>query len=154
MHLRLRLLETPVEMFRQYFGGRVPSLWEKTLCIERAVQTMNMVDVYENDTYHVDVNFAPPFAHLAIRRLDGKPCKEWLHFQQIKNEVIGPENEAMEIFPAESRLVDSADEYHLWVHTDPKFRFPVGFGQRFVLSDSHERNFSAGRDTAVNHALA
>jgi len=154
MQLRMRLMEQPVETFRQYFDGRVPSLWEKTLCVEKAVQTMNSVQVYENDLYHVDVNYAPPFAHLAIRRHDGKPCKEWLHFQQIKNEIIGPENEAMEIFPAESRLVDSADEYHLWVHTDPKFRFPVGFGQRFVLSEQKERDHCRGRDTALNHALS
>jgi len=149
MQLRLRLLEQPPELFQQYFGGRIPTLWEKTICIEKAVQTMTMVQIYENDLYHVDVNFVPPFAHLAIRRHDGQPCKEWLHFQQIKNEIIGPENEAMELFPAESRLVDSADEYHLWVHTDPTFRFPIGFGSRFILTESKERAFCEGRDTVT-----
>jgi len=62
-----------------------------------------------------------------------------LHFQQIKNEIIGPEYEATELYPAESRLVDSSEEYHLWVRTSPYHRFPVGFGRRFVLSDPASR---------------
>ena len=150
MQLRLNLLKQPPELFRQYFGGRLPTLMEKTICVEKAVQAMTMVQIYENDLYHVDVNYAPPYAHLAIRRHDGRPCKDWPHFQQIKNEIIGRENEAMELFPAESRLVDSADEYHLWVHTDSSFRFPVGFGNRFVLSEPTNRAMCEGRDTRLS----
>ena len=149
MHLRRRLLALPNDIFRHYFNGRMPTLMEKTICIEEAVQKMDFLEAYENDLYQVGVNFFPPFAHLVIRRHDGRPCKEWLHFQQIKNEIIGPENEAMELFPAESRLVDSADEYHLWVHTDPTFRFPIGFGSRFILTESKERAFCEGRDTVT-----
>ena len=29
-------------------------------------------------------------------------------------------------------LVDASHEYHLWVHADPNYQFPVGFQQRFV----------------------
>ena len=139
MRLRHSLLNLPSEMFSQFFDGRVPTLWEKSLCVEKSLQAMAAVDVYENDIYHVDVNYEPPYAHLAIRRHDGLPCKEWLHFQQIKNEIIGTENEAMELFPAESRLVDSSEQYHLWVNTDPKFRFPMGFRSRYVLTDTASR---------------
>ena len=139
MRLRHGLLNLPSEMFRQYFNGRVPTLWEKAICIERSLQSMAAIEVYENDLYHVDVNYTPPFVHLAIRRHDGFPCKDWPHFQMIKNQIVGPENEAMELFPAESRLVDSSEQYHLWVHTDPSFRFPLGFRDRYVLSDSASR---------------
>ena len=154
MQLRLGLLRLPSEVFRDYFDGRIPTLMEKTICIEKAVQAMATVDVYENDLYHVGVNYAPPFAHLAIRRHDGKPCKEWLHFQRIKNEIIGAEHEAMELFPAESRLVDSAEEYHLWVHTSPAYRFPVGFGRRFVLTDPTSRAMCNGKDSLLGAAAS
>jgi hypothetical protein len=52
--------------------------------------------------------------HLSIKRFDRGPVRDWRHLQQIKNEVVGPEAEAFEIFPAESRLVDTANQYHLW----------------------------------------
>lgn len=64
--------------------------------------------------------------HLSIRRLDRKPLRDWREFQRIKNEICGPEHEAVELFPAESRLVDQANQYHLWV-LPPGVRFPFGF---------------------------
>jgi len=155
MRLRHSLLNLPPEMFAEFFNGRVPTLSEKAMCVEKSVQQMAAVEVYENDIYHVDVNYEPPYAHLAIRRHDGRPCKEWLHFQQIKNEIVGAENEAMELFPAESRLVDSTEQYHLWVHTDPHFRFPMGFKGRYVLTDPVARaRLNGGRDVSARPVLA
>ncbi len=69
---------------------------------------------------------------LSIKRLDREPCRDWRHFQQIKNEIIGPEYEAMELYPADSRLVDGANQYHLWGIHDPDYRFPFGFNERMV----------------------
>ena len=73
----------------------------------------------------VGIGHEAHFYHLDITSRDNAPCKNWRHFQQIKNELIGPEYEAMELFPAESRLVDAGNEYHLWVHATPGVRFPV-----------------------------
>lgn len=65
--------------------------------------------------------------HLNIRRRDGGPIlRDWRHFQQIKNELIGEECEAIELYPAESRLVDTSNKYHLFGMLDPTFRFPFG----------------------------
>jgi hypothetical protein len=153
MHLRRRLLALPNDIFRHYFNGRMPTLMEKTICIEEAVQKMDFLEAYENDLYQVGVNFFPPFAHLVIRRHDGRPCKEWLHFQQIKNEIIGPEYEGIELYPAESRLVDSSEEYHLWVHTNATYRFPVGFSRRFVLPDPASRAIYSGEEASPDSAL-
>jgi hypothetical protein len=47
--------------------------------------------------------------------------------QQIKNELIGPEHEALELFPAESRLINISNEFHLWAHPTSGYRFPFGF---------------------------
>ena len=52
---------------------------------------------------------------LMIRPHDGRPVRDWYVFQRIKNELIGAERTAIEVFPPESELVDDANIYHLWV---------------------------------------
>lgn len=93
-----------------------------------------------NDLYQVQVTRHGPEHHglvqLNIRRRDGKPIfRDWRHFQQIKNELLGNECEAVEIYPAESRLTDTSNKYHLWGYPDPRFRFPMGFQERDVRDD-------------------
>lgn len=68
---------------------------------------------------------------LVIRRLDAEAVHDWRHFQRIKNELCGPECEAIEIYPAESRLVDASNQYHLFV-MPPGFKFPFGYNERDV----------------------
>lgn len=53
--------------------------------------------------------------HLSIRHQQRKAIRDWRHFQRIKNELVGKQREAIEIFPPESLLVDGANQYHLWV---------------------------------------
>jgi hypothetical protein len=132
---RCALMQQPAEAFRNFFHGRVPTLSEKLQFIEQAVQRMNVGQVYQNDTYTVEVIPGSPFIHLDIRRNDGQPCRSWRELQQIKNELVGPDHEAVELYPAECRLVDTAHQYHLWVVADPGFRFPLGFRERFVLDE-------------------
>lgn len=76
---------------------------------------------------------SPPVLHLSIKRRDKQPIHDWRDLQRIKNELVGPECEAVEIYPAESRLVDTSNQFHLWVFNDPAFRFPLGFNERLVL---------------------
>jgi hypothetical protein len=64
---------------------------------------------------------------LSIRRLDREAIHDWRELQQIKNEIVGPRNEGFEIYPSESRIVDTANQYHLWVFVNPEVRLPVGF---------------------------
>jgi hypothetical protein len=46
--------------------------------------------------------------------------------------LVGPENQAVEIYPQERYLVDTANQYHLWVFEDPKTVMPFGFFYRMV----------------------
>lgn len=48
---------------------------------------------------------------------DRAPIHDWRVMQRVKNELAGPEWEAIEFFPAESRLVDEANEY--WMQAFP-----------------------------------
>lgn len=99
--------------------------------------------IYVNSIYQVNVNYNvptpegwPPLIHVSIKRRNRLPIHDWRDLQRIKNEIIGPEYEAVELYPAESRLVDSANQYHLWVVNDPNYRFPFGFSGRFAIGDS------------------
>lgn len=83
--------------------------------------------VYVNDLYSVFVReIGNDALHVSFHRHDRKAIRDWRHFQAIKNEVAGPERLAVEVFPPESRLVDEANEYHLWVfppHWEEDFPF-------------------------------
>jgi hypothetical protein len=69
---------------------------------------------------------------LSIRRNDREPIMDWRDLQAIKNQLVGCECEAVQLFPAESRLVDSANQYHLLALADPGARFGFGFMFRAV----------------------
>ena len=69
---------------------------------------------------------------LSIKRRDKDSVHDWRHLQWIKNTICGPEREACEIFPAESRLVDTSNQYHLWVLPEGKM-FPWGYVVRAVV---------------------
>ena len=71
-------------------------------------------------------------AWLSIKRRDREVIRDWRELQAIKNAIVGPEHEGFELSPAESRLVDTANQFHLFVFMDTKVRMPVGFGEREV----------------------
>jgi len=75
---------------------------------------------------------------LVISRLDGRASNDWRHFQRIKNEVAGLEREAVEIYPAESRLIDRGNAFHLWVLPAGE-RVPFGPTRRSVLGPEQQR---------------
>ena len=77
---------------------------------------------------------------LSIKRLDKEPIHDWRDLQQIKNEVVGEEAEAIEIYPAESRKMDVANQYHLFAFTT---QIPVGFVGRAVESSDKAEQVGA-----------
>lgn len=100
-------------------------------------------EVWLNGIYQVAVRrFHEPgkaaTVWLSIKRKDRGPVgvERFRHFQRIKNELVGPECEAVELYPAESRLVDTANQWHLWVFADPKYRLPFGYTERLVRTES------------------
>ena len=98
--------------------------------------------LYVNNRYQVAVRRLPPcdgwppLIHLSIKRLDRAAIHDWRDLQRIKNELVGPEHEAVELYPAESRLTDTSNQYHLWCSADPTFRYPFGWHERLVSDAS------------------
>ena len=116
--------------------------------LKKAYEDTLNEEVWLNDTYQVNIRRHPPtedtpaIIHLSVKRIDKQPVHDWRDMQQIKNELTDPEFEGVELFPAESRLVDTANQYHIWVIAEKGFRVPVGFPGRLV-------NYESGVNGAV-----
>lgn len=98
-------------------------------------------EVYLNDTYTVTVQDAvqaemvntdtdagwPAMWYLSIKRTDREVIWDWRELQEIKNLICGKDNEGFQLFPAQDRVVDTANQYHLFVLKEAKLCIPVGF---------------------------
>jgi hypothetical protein len=97
-------------------------------------------ETWVNEIYQVQLRRreADGLVHLNIRRRDGAAIiRDWRHLQLIKNQLLGEECEAVELYPAESRKVDTSNKYHLYGYQDATFRFPFGWQERDVLNDEN-----------------
>lgn len=65
-------------------------------------------------------------AEISVRRNDRRPIRDWRDFQRIKNDIAGAECEAVELYPAMGRIMDTANQFYLWV-LPPGERFPFGY---------------------------
>ena len=106
----------------------------------RTLETIWMNAVYQVNIrrYPAD-DRRPAVLHLSIKRRDKRPVgvEHFRDFQRIKNDLVGADHEAAEIYPAEDRLVDASNQYHLWCLEQAGVRFPFGFTDRMVLD--HEQ---------------
>jgi hypothetical protein len=130
------------------FHGKAPSeeliaVWMEQMSVgrEEAIRGIEAdwarCRYFVNDLYQVEVRpvdgLEGVMVQLNIRRRDGNVIfRDWRHFQEIKNQLVGPECEGVELYPAESRLTDTTNKYHIWVFTDPTYRVPFGFPTRDV----------------------
>ena len=58
----------------------------------------------------------PRFLHLSIKSHDRcHTAHDWRDLMRIKNELIHPEAAAVEVYPAMSCMMDTSNQFHLWV---------------------------------------
>ena len=108
--------------------------------ISHAQSARAKAELYVNDVYMIQVfrNGDQSCRRLAIRRLDhGVIKRDWREFQAIKNQIVGPEIEACELYPAESRKVDATNVYHLWCLPAGQ-QFPFGYTEGDVREYDRE----------------
>ena len=90
-------------------------------------------EVYLSEEYQVNVEIlSDGVTWLSIKRKDKECIHDWRELQRIKNALCGPEREALELYPAESRLVDTSNQFHLFVLPEGQF-FPYGYTDRVVV---------------------
>lgn len=75
----------------------------------------------------------------------------WADFQRIKNELYGPEAQAVEYYPRETDLIDTANMYWLWVLLEPK---PDVYRQQFPGNDPGPWNLLDSKRRPVVNELA
>ena len=108
---------------------------------KEAYNRLKADEIWVNDLYQVNIStgdnvpnnmMGVEMIHLSIKRRDKKAITDWRHMQSIKDSLVGQENEGFQLFPAASRLVDTANQYHLFVFADPEMRLPIGWSARAV----------------------
>lgn len=62
----------------------------------------------------VDAGYIEQAVHLMIRNAPNTPVRSWRDLQRIKDELVGPEWGAYEVFPPRREIVDQANMTHLW----------------------------------------
>lgn len=95
--------------------------------------------VWENSRYSVTIRtvkvtvagVSQEATYLGIANFDQSARHDWRDFQRIKNELLGPEWDAFEVYPAESRKVDPSNYFLLWCFD--RQIFDVGMNERRVL---------------------
>lgn len=124
------------------------TIWGKSQGYDEA--TMNTLiaeaetaETWMNDTYVATVHQAlvgaegwPEMKQLSIRRVDRKTIHDWRHLQRIKSDIFGKDAEAVELYPSEARVVDTANSYHLWVLSEPGTLFPFGWASGLRTNDN------------------
>lgn len=118
-----------VKVFPQFSGEEM----------ERAVRECETKLLVANSRYQVHIMpHEGGVVHLSIKRHDrGRVGPErYRDFMRIRDELIGPEFEAVEIYPPRSQEVDTANQYHLWV-LPAQTSLPFGFRSgRHVVGES------------------
>lgn len=99
------------------------------------------IQVWKNNIYTVNMEEGvarAPYGRitwLSIKRNDREVIHDWRELQRIKNEICGTDREAVEIYPREDRLVDTSNQFHLWV-MPLGFVFPFGYADRLVIDET------------------
>ena len=108
---------------------------------KKFLRTVFNQEVWQNSLYRATVNrkmndeFGAEITEISITRKDKEATKDWRHFQQIKNDLVGEDVEAIEIYPNEKRLMDTANTY--WLYAFPKdYILPFGFMTPRNVTDS------------------
>jgi hypothetical protein len=127
-----------IKLVQNLVGGLGKQLTHKQA--KSLVNELCSSKTYQNDIYCVhhfqkkqtnnyiwNMGFVDHMDYLSIKRIDKSPARSWTDFQNIKNELIedGKDRYAVEIYPPEDRLVNTANQYHLWILP---IGFDIGFG--------------------------
>ena len=130
---------------------------------KRSMEYFNRCEHWINETHHVAIDRksgtigdGTTVIHLSIKRHDREPISDWRVMQDIKTSLLGPDHEAMELYPAESRVVDLANQYHLWCILEELANTTVHIGEksgRLLDEIDYVNGVSGGSFTASYFAL-
>jgi hypothetical protein len=132
---------------------RVPMTREIARVHDKIGMNSSNMEIWSNDTYEVFVKPADleddgtegdreGLVHLSVKRYDRMAVHNWRHLQQMKNEILGDMREAIELYPGEHRIADTANQTHPWV-LPAGVAVPLGFDGGFTLTPEQTEMMNA-----------
>lgn len=130
-----------------FYVHREEASWEweplKRVQTDSVLQQKGVNETWENSRYCVTVRrFSNGFfikncayAILGIMNEDNTARHDWRDFQQIKNQLCGKDWEGIELYPAETRLIDPSNEFFMWCVPKGVLKFGIGRGRRVLDAD-------------------
>ena len=121
------------------------------------VSSLEYDEYWRNDEYIVKVYYPNNPSHqfpnnkftwLCFRNVrNSHTAHDWRDMQMMKNEICGEERTAVEVFPPMSKLVDTCNQFHLWVYPED-YELDFGYKHQHIVPNTemaHEdtRNFLA-----------
>ena len=98
---------------------------------EVAAETFSNAKLYLNSIFEVEIKPATQpngWLHLAVRRRNGVAGVTWAENQHIKDELVGPDCEGIELLPAAARLRNARQDFpSIGVCPNPAERLAFGF---------------------------
>jgi len=120
----------------------------------------NIFEVWVTIHKMLDDDDNPPIAELSVKRRDKLAIdyNHWRTLQRIKNELLGINADGAMLYPAASRVMDSANQYRIYA-LPPGIMMPFGDKARLVTSkalggDDDPRNGSRQRPYGLNEKLS
>jgi len=99
--------------------------------LAEAMKQAASVETWQNSRYMVRVyRRDDAIRALQVQDATGPQGPHWADLQRVKNEIAGPEAEAYEIYPAESRLIDGGGPVYWLFVVPPGERAPGGLCER------------------------
>lgn len=122
------------------------------LYAKRDRQTNSVTRCYANSRYEAWVTEIPNgVTYISFKAFDKRAMHDWREFWRIKNELTHEDREAIEIYPGAWRVVDTSNQYHLWVlpegqainlgYTCPDVS--EGFPDRYTFQKGRQREIPA-----------
>jgi hypothetical protein len=102
-------------------------VWEP---LRQSLDAQPGAELWGNSTYTVAVKRYGQdgddhqVVHISYHRRDRAPVRDWRVGMRIKDQMAGEDWEAVEVYPARDRLVDTSNEYHLFA---VPWELPFGF---------------------------
>lgn len=110
-----------------------PMPWQPMKLVDHSLsQEFYPCQVWENDRYGCLATFLPKshgtlFGHevvrLGIQNQDQSARRDWRDFMAIKRDVLGPDWEAIELYPHDGRIIDPSNYFILYAI---RAEFPFG----------------------------
>lgn len=144
---KLQPAETVINASRSEFRKSIIAAGGTRKEADKMYRDAKHQETYVNSLYVVQINrdcnhgwggtVPGGMFELTLRRQDRGPLMDWRDIQQIKNQLVGDECEMVQLFPAEERLRDSANQYWFYGFNNKEVRFPFGMFGR-VVNDGND----------------